>query len=252
MKFLLILGMPRSGTSLVSEIVENMGFDFKLSQENSLDGLYINSTNKSFFQNRQIHLHLLNSGVKNFEIHTKPIDTHIFTCHEVIKEPYMVGILKQIKHLVSKVILVIRNPQDVIDSAKKFLTENNTPIQNNSLQDWKRYYLTFLELIEDTPYIVVNYDILLKYPLKTIDSLFTFFNLEKKHFDIDIKIKKESSLLNLDMISMALYKSFTENLNLNFKNLILDKKENICFCGSNRKFKRCCKNYSPKDYHQGE
>ena len=244
MKFILILGMPRSGTSFFSELIENIGFDFGLSTQNSLDTLYQNSTNKSFYQDKTIHLYLMNAGITNFQVHSKPIDTSIFLNHRVIKEPYMVGILDQVRHLIDKVVLVIRNPNDVIDSGNKFFEDNGHPEMKFNIQVWKQYYITFLKLIGDLPYKVFNYDILLKSPEKVLDSLFSFLSVDKRLVSTDIKEKISSSLLNLDTASMILYKSLTENVSSKAINKLLEKsKESICFCGSKKKYKKCCKNY---------
>jgi hypothetical protein len=244
MKFILILGMPRSGTSIFSEIIEKIGFDFGLNNQNSLDTFYQNSTNKSFYQDKTIHLYLMNAGVTNFQPHSKPIDTSVFLNHRVIKEPYMVGILNQVRHLIDKVVLVIRNPNDVIDSDNNFFADNGHPEIKFNIQVWKQYYITFLNLIGDLPYKVFNYDILLKSPEKVIDSLFSFLSVDKTDITVTIKEKSQASLLNLDMGSMTLYKSLTENMSSKMIIKLMEKsKESTCFCDSKRKYKKCCRNY---------
>ena len=38
---ILILGMPRSGTSFICEILENLGYNFNIDDQNKLDQIYL-------------------------------------------------------------------------------------------------------------------------------------------------------------------------------------------------------------------
>ena len=235
--------MPRSGTSLISKIVEEMGFNFELTQENSLDQIYNNTTHDSFYQNKYIHLYLQNLGVNKFISYTKSINLDLFSAR-VIKEPYALYILKQLRPQIDKIILLVRNPNDVILSIKKFASDNKA-LNGINIKIWREYYKTFLNSVDDIPYLVVNYEQLINSPKSVVKNLFSFLNVQEKPLDIQIYNKPHSSLSNLEAIDICLYKNLSEGLPIEFQKI--DNSTNaICFCGSGRKFKKCCKFFTLK------
>jgi hypothetical protein len=123
MKFTLVLGMPRSGTSIVTCILEKMGLDLGIEEGNTLDGVY--KVDHSVKQRRDIHLF---SGLKcsNMEVYSESVPLEIFHNNKsrLIKEPYLLFLLNQIRVFVSNVVLVIRNPSEVVDSMNIFLKNN--------------------------------------------------------------------------------------------------------------------------------
>uniref|UniRef100_A0A6C0KSI8 Sulfotransferase domain-containing protein n=1 Tax=viral metagenome TaxID=1070528 RepID=A0A6C0KSI8_9ZZZZ len=248
MKCILILGMPRSGTSLVSQIVEKMGLDFGLNAETSIDTMYRNTTHTSFYQNKKLHLHLLSSFITDFSQRRISEFNEELLNVQVVKEPYLVGILDSIRHLIDKIILVVRNPNDVLTSVNKFYKDNSSD-EKLTLKSWTQYYTTFVHSVGNIPYEVVNYDLLLKCPEKILKNISSFLGMENKDVNIKFNEKKPSTLLNLDASMMFLYKNLTEKMSIDMlkKELKCVKDENnaVCFCGSGRKYKKCCRLYNP-------
>ena len=51
---------------------------------------------------------------------------------EIIKEPYLLFALNSIRHKISKVVLMVRNPTEVVKSGNKFIKENGSNVSNGS------------------------------------------------------------------------------------------------------------------------
>lgn len=243
MKFILVLGMPRSGTSLVCEILEKMGLDFALSSNNTLDSIYKNTTHLSFYQNKEVHLHLMSKGVTNFLSQPHVELNHDIFKAQVIKEPYLVGVLDNIRHLIDKIILVVRNPIDVIASSNKFYKQHGSS-DVLSEKTWNTYYTTFIHSVGDLPFFVVNYDQMMSESTKTIDSLFSFLSIPKKEINVTLYTDHGSKTIFLEKESMILYKGLSNHVDTNkIKNMLLHSKCDICFCGSGKKFRKCCRQF---------
>jgi len=256
MKFTLILGSPRSGTSIVASLIEKMGLDFGITSENTLDGIY--KAGHSFNQRKDIHLFL--AGLNNVENMTKCntiIDKEIFINNksQVIKEPYLLFVLDQIRDFILNIVFVIRNPTDVISSQKTFIKNNGGGPSLNFQQKWNNYHKLFITSIGDIPYTVINYNALLKSPTTTIKNLQNFL---KKFLSIDREISLENSedlsayVSNkftedrrvLSASTMYLYRFITLNSGDTFINTIDDSSNAKCFCNSGKKYKKCCVSFT--------
>lgn len=240
MKFTLILGSPRSGTSLVASIVEQMGLNLGISTDNSLDGVY--KTTHSFKQRKDIHFFIAGLQVSD-KIYKQQIHTDLFkhNTSEVIKEPYLLFILDQIREFVLNIIFVVRNPRDTISSQSFFIENNGGPIFN-LYKKWNEYNKLFIESVGDIPHTIVNYDNLLTDHTSVIGNLQMFLNLPKKHIDIPINTKTKTLMSPLPPDIMYIYKFLTEFNNNNTKYMThIDNSPNCkCFCGSGKKYKKCC------------
>ena len=150
---ILILGMPRSGTSYISNILESMGYNFNFDNDNLLDNVY--KPNTKYYQHKNLHIDLYNTIAKNYEVTNDII--HVPDC-EIIKEPYLLFALNSIRHKISKVVLMVRNPTEVIKSGNKFIKENGSNGSKINYNTWNKYYITSLNEIKDNPFIIPNYD----------------------------------------------------------------------------------------------
>jgi hypothetical protein len=240
-KFTLVLGAPRSGTSIVSSIIEQLGLKFEITSENTLDGFY--KVNHSFKQRRDIHFFLLGLKLFYMEKYTKPISLDIFKTitADVIKEPYLLFILDQIRDLVLNIVFVIRNPNDVIASQRVVAHDNNGDCTNLNISMWNKYQKVFIESVRDIPYIVVNYDNMVANPSTTIENLKKFFGKDDCIIDTSsIRFNNTCKNIILSADSMYLYKNLS--LNIKIKTIPpIDLTTNAqCFCKSGKKYKKCC------------
>jgi hypothetical protein len=229
----------------VSKIIESFGYNFGLTHETSVDTLYKNTTHDSFYQSKKLHLYLASIGVIDFsQRHITGFDEQLLD-FQAIKEPYLVGILDSIRHLIGKIILVVRNPNDVINSINKFYKDNLSN-EKTTIKNWVKYYTTFINSIGDVPYEVVNYDILLKSPEKVLTNLSNFLGRDTTDVSVQLNKKPQTTLVNLDVDTMFIYKSLTEKMHIETikKNLLFNQTTKSCFCGSGRKYKKCCRMYS--------
>lgn len=237
MKFTLILGMPRSGTSVVASMIEKMGMDFCISKDNTLDGVY--AIDHIFNQRRDIHFFIAGLGVDNMETCKSriPLDLFINNKSRVIKEPYLLFILNQIREFVLNIVLVIRNPNEVIESTKTFL-KNNGDDRNPKLESWNKYHKIFIESVGDIPYIVVDYNKMIENSENTVKKLGDFLNINIIQ-NMVYKDRKCKCNLVLPINTMYIYKTLLLGIlpKLVFGNTSPNTK---CFCESGKKYKKCC------------
>lgn len=239
MKFTLVLGFPRSGTSIVSTLIERLGFDLCIEESNSLDNIY--KSTHPFNQRRDIHVFLASIGIGSMKIYKERVSLDIFIYNKsrVVKEPYLLFILDQIREFVLNIVLVIRNPNEVIESSTKFF-EDNGEVTKIQLEDWNNYYKIFMNSVGNIPYTVVNYNNMVKNPGQTINTLSAFLgsNLHIDYSDIQERIYKCTQRIPAD--TMYIYKCITGMLPIDNTVVINTSVNAKCFCKSGKKYKKCC------------
>jgi len=180
----IILGMPRSGTSLVANILSDMGVDLYNGNE-SIDDMYLKKFNKNgYYQRKDIHLFIKKSNAYHFNeklVKKKDVidDFNLILKNTKksnkpyigFKEPYLLYILPIIK-IKPLIIIVIRNIKDVINSCNKFL--NYKEILHPKV--WINYYSYFME--QNFDYICINYDKLMINPKETYNKF--YLDLKKR------------------------------------------------------------------------
>ena len=247
---ILILGMPRSGTSKLCNILESFGYNFKLNPDDLLDNIYLPHT--QFYQSKKLHIEIGKTNAVKFERCTTNNDNIVNLLNiDIIKEPYLLFLLNSIRHKIKKIILIIRHPFETISSSKNFLKLNNTD-QQISYNEWNKYYLTFLEDIKDTPYIIVNYNnFQYKYDYE-INRIKTFLEINNEHNKNNtekFQFINNYKYISEDIPSVTKYiynnlisedKNKYDNIVKNYKNFINLKPNEKCFCNSGKKYKKCC------------
>ena len=235
MKFTLILGFPRSGTSFVCSIIEKLGLDFNIEDSNNMDNMY--KCTHGFNQRRDIHVLLALSGVENMKTCKKsvPLDLFISNKSRAIKEPYLLYILDQIREFVLNIVLVIRNPNEVMDSLDKFY-KDNLSANKKKIDDWNNYYKIFKNSVGNIPYTVVNYNELIKNPTNEINNLKSFLGSD---FDIKPIIRERLNKTNyyLPVDTMYIYYCVINKIPIDNIDISTNMK---CFCKSGKKYKKCC------------
>lgn len=243
---ILILGMPRSGTSYICKILEDIGYNFNLKEDNILDNIY--KPNTKYFQHKDIHFNIINTQAINFEIVNKKIS--LPNC-EIIKEPYLLFFLESIKEKVKKIILVVRNPLEVLISCNKFSKENsdNKIINYNN---WNKYYINFLEIIKkvNIPFIIINYNNLKIDYNYEVNKLKNFLNIQidnNSQNKINFKNNNNYDMINVPPLSKYIYLNLISNDTnkydytlKNYKNISKIKPNDMCYCDSGKKYKKCC------------
>lgn len=166
-----VLGFPRSGTSLMSHILTKMGCDFTHNNE-TIDDIYPTELNKNgYYQRKDLHLMLFNLGLNDFnfgkKIQKSTICTEFIKILQkikstskliAIKEPYLLHILPTILEFSDPfIILMIRNPKDVIKSCNTFLETINSDAVV-TYEEWILYHVEFMKLSSTMRYIVIDYD----------------------------------------------------------------------------------------------
>lgn len=183
---LIVIGMPRSGTSLLSNILTNMGCDFLCGNE-SINNMYPKRLNpQGYFQRKDIHSFIIESNAYNFDENMiikknivnnyikiikntkKPIKPYI-----AYKDPYLLYILPHIINISHKkpiIIIIIRNIDDVIKSCNNFLLYQKCSNKINPIV-WVNYYTYFNK--NNFDYISINYDELVNDPIKTYNIFYS-------------------------------------------------------------------------------
>lgn len=228
-KVFIILGMHRSGTSLMSQICRYMGA--YLGEDNELIGAS-NDNLDGFFENLEIScadnniLHLLNRGwysLKPIEIDYNNLEVkriiyglkqcvlNLFEKSDVIaiKDPriaLLLPIWEQFFHdfeVEVKYIWIFRNPLEVAESLKK----RNGFCKKHSLMLWINYNLSIIRFLKSRTYLLINYkDIIEK--CSEIDKLEKVFNRELDEYSrrrINLIIKSKychSNYSNYDVMNI--------------------------------------------------
>ena len=184
---IIVCGMPRSGTSLVSHLLTQNGMDF-VSDHETVDSIYDKELNKNgYFQIKLLHEFLDKSGAKFFdenkldnEFIEKNFDkTFNSIKSSCIKDPYLLYLLPKILKDINPdvlCIMVIRNKQDTLKSIKKFV-ETQGYIYNHRQfsQFYDDYYQYFNKIKKDIKNcIIFNYDDYV-FPKKKIDDNFLLY-----------------------------------------------------------------------------
>lgn len=173
---LVVLGMPRSGTSLAATILEGMGYDFLCGQP-TVDSKYPKSD--GYRQRRDIHelvepFSMFPKELKkldNIERDWKNILSHTHTKENTAcKEPYLLYVLPFLPQKKPIVVLCLRNVRDVYNSAINFQKECGQFVFF-PVYFWFNYYYIFLKNIRSQyKYVVLDYDELIYDPENTYDN----------------------------------------------------------------------------------
>ena len=244
---ILILGMPRSGTSFVCQILENFGFNFNINDENKLDNIYL--PNIKYYQHKNLHFKIYETDAKffkNVKINLELPNT------EIIKEPYLLFFLESIKDKVKKIILVVRNPTENIESIKNFGKINNSNKQLAGYNEWNLYYINFLQIIRkvNIPFIIINYNnFKIDYNYE-VNKLKNFLNIQidnNSQNKINFKNNNNYDMINVPPLSKYIYLNLISNDTnkyddtlKNYKNMSKIKPNDMCYCNSGKKYKKCC------------
>ena len=112
---------------------------------------------------------------------------------KVVKEPYLICLLPYILECVKNIVLVVRNPAEVLASSETFIAQNHKTKTVFSHKIWDNYYETFLTLMKtlNIPYTVVNFDDVCMNTRGVVDNLYTFLN------DNTLKKINGSALVNI-------------------------------------------------------
>jgi len=244
---ILILGMPRSGTSLTAKIIEKLGFNFNINPFNTLDEMFLPNT--QYYQHKSLFLELCSTQSMNFEKINMNIE--LPEC-DVIKEPYLLFTLDSIRSKISKIILVVRNPVETIESCRTFKSLNYNTDNNVQMDKWNKYYITFLEEVKDIPYLIVNYNNYQNNFLYEVNKIKTFLTITKEPnlADINFHNNNNYNLLNIPPITKYIYLNLISENKSNYTKILQEylkynklKPNDLCFCNSKKKFKKCCKNF---------
>lgn len=189
----IVLGVPRSGTSLCANLLSKMGFDFVGCD--SMDSELPSKFNPDgYFQRKSLHCFLRTCIQKDFDNFHQFCS---FTSEERkifvellpkqgkwgIKEPYLQRYLPDVTAMTPDkfvYIVVYRNPHDTIQSIKKMQKEvlNHT---NYTEETWQSYYTNVIRILKTTGSKVVflSYDDLVLQPEATYANFVTDL---QKHF----------------------------------------------------------------------
>ena len=180
---IIILGLPRSGTSLVAKMLQNSGYDLTGPSE-TVDKYYPKELNKDgFFQRLDVHLLTIKYRLQNFDTfigrdeyaihHLKNIvDSFGKTTKKALKDPYLLFMMAPYMEMIKRngykkpiIVTIRRNIDDVIRSCNKFARrlEDNTDFE--FLREIGPFYYNCAdELCEryDIPIIRLEYEKLIK------------------------------------------------------------------------------------------
>lgn len=245
-KVYIILGMHRSGTSLMSQIIRSLGA--YLGEENELLGAS-NDNLDGFFENLEIScadnniLHLLNRewyslepieiDYNNLEIKRimfglkKSVLKLFEKSNEIaIKDPRIALLLplweKLFQNLEVEVeyIWIFRNPLEVAESLKK----RNGYCKKHSLMLWIYYNLSILTFLKNKTYLLINYkDIIEKCnEIDKFEKLFDrkFDEYSKRKISKIVKSKYRHSNYSYDDV-----KNMQNNILTDFYKALLRKEE---------------------------
>jgi hypothetical protein len=139
---------------------------------------------------------------------------------------------------VLNIVLVIRNPAEVVDSVNLFY-KNNGANSKIEFELWNKYYRTFSEIVGNIPYIVVNYKDVVEKTSEVVTRLGAFLNIPNSKPEIEVCKGKSTSNSILPAETMYIFRTLTSNSKLD--SISIDNSPNAkCFCNSGKKYKRCC------------
>lgn len=254
MSKIFVTGMPRSGTSMMSNILTKMGCDFICGHE-TIDDIYNPIFNPDgYFQRKNIHFISYNRCIylfdeKNMKIDLAAADFRKLTINDdkfigdkivAIKDPYLLYILKDIIDD-GIAIVMIRNLEDTIKSCKKF--DSNCTFKDDI---WLNYYKKFIDISPNIKYIIVDYDKLLSDPISTYtefcDKILPLVPALKK-IDINsvVKVRKSPILTSSNYIHQIIRTNTIKDFDIN--KCMKYKPNDKCFCNSGKKYKICCSKY---------
>lgn len=255
---LFITGMPRSGTSLMSNILTKMGCDF-LCNNDSIDNLFPSYLNTDgFFQRKDVYMMTYKLGLNDFNKNLNPriikkefndiLKRTISKKITGIKDPYILKMLPYISNHISVVIIMIRNPSNVIASINNFYKVLNVKNTKYSYNTWSEYYTYFISISSKFRYIIVNYDDLITDTENTYNKFYSdittvYKNLTK--IDVTDLINKMPNKMphkifipsNINYIYYLFLSNTLNTYNSMYKNI---KPNDKCYCNSNKKYKNCC------------
>lgn len=250
----LVLGMPRSGTSLTTQMLDRMGLKTDIPPHNTIDGYY--KASHRFLQHLDIHQYLMNlPNIQSFALLPKPpkdlyVLKYLLRQKKIVKEPYLLSVLPFIQDEIKNIVLVIRNPNEVLESFRDFIKDNPQSTAKISLKDWHGYYETFVRVmsLSSIPFTVVVYKDLLTNPKYVAETLSQFLHLDQAiDYDFIQAQRRSVPLLNIPVQTMYLFTSLinqvsTKDILLRLEILIKDNTgvNCACFCGSTKKYKKCC------------
>lgn len=191
-KIILILGMHRSGTSMVTELCQQMGVylgsekDLILPTEYNPDGHFENEKitvidnkilhicNQTWFNLETAETDTKAEELLELKTRLKEIIISLFRKSNVIgiKDPRISVLLPFWGSLVSELgvdvdyIWVYRNPQEVAAS----LSRRDGFCEEYGLRLWSHYNLCILDFLKDKRYLLLNYQDILEHPY-TLDKL---------------------------------------------------------------------------------
>ena len=212
--FIFIIGMHRSGTSLVANLLEKAGIFLGESD----DLLPPNFDNRYGFYEHKDFLKINDRVLKKFNLYwastkapdfNKSIDLkkekeiankflkELSSEHNIVafKDPRATLTLPFWREIIDgdiKILFVKRNPLEISDSLKK----RNSFSKEKSLSIWENYKRAGLENIKGLDTLFVNYDDILNNPfpnfvrmLKFLDIEYDEDTLKKMYFTIDPEVK---------------------------------------------------------------
>lgn len=214
-KIVIILGMHRSGTSVITQICQSMGVylgkeqDLMEATQYNLSGFFENKEiihindeilqlcKREWYSLEPLTIDFNNQRIVEKMEHLESIVTNMFETSDMvgIKDPRMAILLplweRIFDKLVDEVIYIweFRNPLEVAESLKK----RDGFSRKHSLLLWVNYNLNILEFLKEKEYLLVNYRDILE------DSL--VFHELAKLFGIEINddlIKKLNQLVKHD------------------------------------------------------
>tara|TARA_B110000914_G_C15386034_1_gene410106 strand:- start:187 stop:828 length:642 start_codon:yes stop_codon:yes gene_type:complete len=193
-----ILGVPRSGTSLCANILTHMGYNF-IGNSKTIDPYFPKILNPDGYFQRLDLYYLVCSQMKTdfhkFNVPCQFDQESLNTFQRIynvmnnqfpnwgLKEPYLIKFLNDISSFDNILFIVVyRNPQDTLASIRKFKTYFPN-LHDYNQYDWKNYYSTFLKKKKQLKLntVFLSYDELLSHPLKTYQTFYEQLSKYKRN-----------------------------------------------------------------------
>ena len=229
---LIVLGMHRSGTALVTQLFSKLGYfvgtdsDLTDTNEENPKGFYERRdfrkiNDELLFSNtsdwdklsRVLVEGFSKDSIENYAVKFKEIlnqlDSKSSNC--VIKEPRFCLTYPYIKPLLRehKVVYVVRNPLDV---AYSLYRRNNFPFEFG-LALWEVYNTQIMNAIDVESTFIVDYDDVVNFNSEVLEGLTSFSGMAKCSFDDVIDVNLNRSSVHRDSISHYLLSSQSELYN---------------------------------------
>lgn len=195
-RLVIILGMHRSGTSVVTQICQYMGA--YLGKENeliipdgnnpdgyfenieitSIDDKVLHICGREWYSLEGVEIDSNSSEIKAAKNELKHTIKELFEKSDIVavKDPRIAILLPLWEEILEEIgidaeyIWVFRNPLEVSESLRK----RNGFCRSHSLLLWINYNLNIIQFLADKDYLMINYNNLLK-DLKAVESLSEFF-----------------------------------------------------------------------------